>query len=499
MLQSISNNQTLNSSTILSALEALRDEERKNFSFYKPHPKQLEFHKLGKVAKDRAFFAANRSGKTEAGCTETAMHITGYYADWWEGYCYNRAVNVWIGCISAKEVRDLEMRFFEGDSKHLPWIHESLVLYANRTEHFYMILHKSGTISHVRFKTYGEGQRGWQASTVDIILLDEEPTFEIMSEASMRLMSTSADHYGMMIITATCLYQTEFVVSFTERVIDVKTEEYGQIVDKKEQIKIAPGEIINSKVYINAGWEDAPHLTEEEKQRLLEKIPLHERQARTTGVPSVGSGMVYPIMQQTITCDPFEIPDDYYICAGMDFGWKNPTAVVFLATNKKTNKTYVFAEYKQNERTPEDHKHLMTKMRIISDLVQRTPYACDPTGDNASQIDGRRLTELYKKTGMNMHLADNAVHAGTQAVLQMLQNGELIIFSTCTMLLSEMRSYSYDEKGNVKKGNDHLLDAWRYGITTGLQKAISKHLIIKPANNNYELYGNNRSTGGGYI
>lgn len=498
----INDTQTLNSSTIISALTALRDEERKVFSFYKPHSKQLEFHKLGKVAKHRAFFAANRSGKTEAGCEELSMHVTGYYPQWWEGYCYKRAITAWIGCISAKEVRDLEIRFFEGNSKNLPWIHESLVIYANRTEHFYKLLHKSGTISHLRFKTYGEGQRGWQASTVDVILLDEEPSLPIKSEASMRLMSTSPDHYGMLIITATCLYQSELVVSFTERVIDIEKEEYGEIVTKKEQVKIAPGEIINSKVYIHAGWADAPHLTEEERQRLFEEIPLPERQARTTGIPSVGSGMVYPLMQQTYICNPFEIPDNFLICAGMDFGWTHPTAVVFCAIDPKNEKKYIFAEYRQNERTPQEHQFLMQKIRSISNLILRTPYACDPSGGNASQINGQKLIELYQQIGMTMYAADNAVWPGCQKVLQMLQNGELQIFSDCTMLLSEMRSLSYDDKGNVKKGNDHLCDALRYCIVSGIEKSIFKHKIVNYSNIdliNYQYMRRRSGYGGQFV
>lgn len=44
-----------------------------------------------------------------------------------------------------------------------------------------------------------------------------------------------------------------------------------------------------------AGWKDAPWLTEDTKQKLLEDTPPHLRKARSEGIPSLGSGNVYQI------------------------------------------------------------------------------------------------------------------------------------------------------------------------------------------------------------
>lgn len=55
-----------------------------------------------------------------------------------------------------------------------------------------------------------------------------------------------------------------------------------------------------------------------------------EIEARTKGMPSIGSGMIYPVLEELITCSPFEIPDHYARIVGMDFGWTDPTALVLV-------------------------------------------------------------------------------------------------------------------------------------------------------------------------
>jgi hypothetical protein len=58
----------------------------------------------------------------------------------------------------------------------------------------------------------------------------------------------------------------------------------------------------------------------------------------------------------------------------------------------------------------------------------------------------------------------------------MLRSGELKIFNTPEMypLLREMRKYHRDEKGKVRKKDDHLCDAMRYLIMSGIKRARSK-------------------------
>jgi phage terminase large subunit-like protein len=454
-------------SSLDSFIEEQQKQDRINFLFYKPHPKHLEFHTLGKKAKERLFLAANRIGKTMCCSLEVCMHLTGYYPDWWTGHRYTRAITSWVGGVTGKEVYGiLERRYFEGTPGEEPWIHPDLVLYRNKMEHVYHVAHKAGGYSVLRFKSYEQGREAWQGERLDVCHLDEKPPLDVYTEASMRLMSTSADHHGMMLVSATCLFMDDFVLTFIQRTEKKDTGEVIQIQNKE-------GEISNSRVFLMAGWDDAAHLTHEEKERMKVSISPHELEARSKGVPSIGSGMVYPISESVITCDPFEIPDHWSFVYGMDFGWKDPTAVIFAAIDRDKDRVYIYDEYAKSELTPQIHS---------VDLIRRgcdwMPGVYDPAGRISSQKDGSRLVDLYREAGLtNLTKAENSRELGVQTVFQLMQRGKLKIFNTMTQTLRELRMYARDEKGRIKDGNDHLLDALRYVVLSGIPLAISKYLV----------------------
>ena len=85
-----------------------------------------------------------------------------------------------------------------------------------------------------------------------------------------------------------------------------------------------------------------------------------------------------------------------------------------------------------------------------------------------SQVDGTRLIEQYSDLGLLLAPAENAVEAGLYAVWERLSDGRLFVFSSLQNWLSEFRIYRRDEKGKIVKQNDHLMDATRYLILSGL-------------------------------
>ena len=458
---------------------------RINFDFYTPHPKHLEFHNLGKTAHERLFLAANRIGKTMACSLEVCMHLTGNYPDWWQGHRYDRAINVWVGGVTGQEVFGiLENRYFNGVAGEIPWIHPDLVVYSNKSEHRYQIQHVSGGVSQVRFKTYEQGRRAWQGEKCDLVHLDEEPPLNVYTEAALRLMSTGEDHHGMMLVSATCLYWSEFVQHFTTEVI----EEGGE---KKEKQRTA-GEVKNSRVFVMAGWDDAAHLSDFEKNRMKATIPEHEIEARSNGVPSIGSGMVYPISESVFTCDPFEIPQHWGRVYGLDFGWKDPTAVIFAAFDRDNDIVYFVDEYAKSELTPQVHS-----VDLIRKGCDWMPGVYDPAGRISSQKDGSKLVDLYRESGLRyLNKASNSREEGAMKVLQRMQRGKLKIFKTLSVTLKELRMYARDEDGKIKDGNDHLLDAMRYVIMSGLGLSRS-YAASEPGERAYMR--NHFSSGSGWM
>ena len=76
-------------------LSALQSEKQRRLTedrlkYYKPYPKQLEFHAAGAAHRERLLMAGNQLGKTLAGGFEAAMHATGRYPEWWAGKRFER-------------------------------------------------------------------------------------------------------------------------------------------------------------------------------------------------------------------------------------------------------------------------------------------------------------------------------------------------------------------------------------------------------------------------
>jgi hypothetical protein len=53
----------------------------------------------------------------------------------------------------------------------------------------------------------------------------------------------------------------------------------------------------------------------------------------------------------------------------------------------------------------------------------------------------------------------------------MLSTQQLRVFDTLTNWFKEVRLYRRDEKGNVVKKNDHIMDATRYNVMSGFDVA----------------------------
>jgi phage terminase large subunit-like protein len=447
-------------------LESRNIQDHINFKYYKPHEKQLEFHATGLFAKERMLRGGNRIGKSFAVSREGAMHLTGIYPDDWNGYVYTKPINMWAGGVAERELLQLK-EYYIGTLGKPGAIHPSLIVKQDLSQNLFYIQHVSGGVSRLRIKTYKQGEEAWQAETVDVIHLDEEPPPKIYSEAITRTASVSEDHHGMIMLSMTPLKgMTSLLLKFMERVI---YDDKGIEIDTR---RVASGEVHNQRVFIAATHDDAPHLSEETKQHLSSAYDPSERLARTTGVPSLGSGLIYPILEQKLVCDPFDIPDYWPRCFGMDFGWHN-TAAIFAAHDQDNDVVYLYAEYKDGHLTPQHHAAHIMKLG-----ANWMPGAYDYAGENAGQAYGENVVELYQKEGIrNWIRADKKVSEGIYKVLQRMESDKLKIFSTLRKTLAELRMYIRDDNGKVKKGDDHLMDSLRYLIMSSLPAARVKSTV----------------------
>lgn len=418
------------------------------------YPKHIAFMSAGKEFAQRAFIAANRVGKTLMGAYEMACHLTGIYPSWWKGRKFLNAVHAWAAGVSNQSTKEIQQYELLGDLGDLGtgMIPKALITKVTKKPgvadavETVCVRHASGDISQLTFKSYEQGRDSFQGTKKQVIWLDEEPKDKnIYTECLTRTMDEVTP--GIILCTFTPLFGlSDVVLSF---MADGKFPEGG--VDPANPYKYVT----------QVSWEEVPHLSEKQKQEILQSYSAHERAARTKGVPSLGSGAIYPYLEEDITCSPFKIPEWWAKAYGLDVGW-NRTAAVWGTRDPDSGVVYVYSEHYEGQQAPVLHA------QAIKARGEYITGAIDPAAGGVSQVDGKALVHLYEDAGLILEPADNSVSAGILKVGQMFETGQLKIFTTCANLLKEYRTYRRDENGRIVKKNDHAMDALRYLIMTGL-------------------------------
>lgn len=436
------------------------------------YKKHTAFFRAGAKYNERCALSANRVGKSLGiGGYELVLHATGLYPDWWDGRRFKRPIRAWAAGNTGLTVRDIIQEILLGPPPPSNFgtglIPRDLLVEKPRPKGHGVpeavdtiyVRHKTGGVSRIGLKSYKEGRESFEGTAQDIIWLDEEPPKDVYSECVTRTMTT----HGLILCTFTPLKGISAVVLMFLPGGDVKRISIdGTMVEN-----------IANRWAIMASWRDAPHLSEEEIKRMEASIPPYQLDARSKGIPALGSGRIYPIAEEEVVISDFEIPSYWPRVFSLDVGWKK-TAALWMAVDREGDICYLYSEYYQGEKEPSIHaNHIMSKGYWI-------PGVIDPAARGRSQIDGRRLMDIYNglfdpnQTGKKkLTKAINAVDSGTQEVWQRLSSGRLKVFKSLNNWLAEFRLYRRNEKGQTV-GDDHQMDNTRYLVSSGIEKAVTK-------------------------
>lgn len=416
------------------------------------YKKHMDFFAAGAFFDERLFLAANRAGKSFSGLYEDMCHVTGQYPWWWVGRRFCRPVRWWVVGPKHTKTRDVLQRWLIGQlndwgtgfipkdnivptTSGRPGTLKSgvpggldMVLVRHYTDGKY-----DGD-SCLWFKSFQEGVLAFEADEIDGAHVDEECPAEIWNSISMRTMTNNGIIFG----TETPLMgMTELLVNLHE----------------------------STEVHIvTATWDDAPHLTDEQKRKQWAKLPPHQRDARAKGIPKLGAGAVYPVDVERVFIEPFSIPKHWKRAFALDVGWGN-TAAIFGHYDEENDIIYLTGEYKMQEQPPPVHASAIKHRGYM-------PGCIDPASRGRGQADGQKLFEKYVREGLDLKKANNAVEAGIYEVWERMQEGRLFIFNTLKLTYSEFILYRRVLKSNgrteIHKENDHLMDCMRYLINSGL-------------------------------
>lgn len=463
---------------LLKIEKALKEIERRKLehkmSFFVPYPKQEEFLNMGIGKTERLFMAANRIGKTETGAFEMACHLTGEYPDWWLGRRFEHPVKAWASSDTGITTRDIVQTKLCGPygyfdkygtgmipKANVDWV-KDVSLARGVTDLFDTVLvkHKSGGKSILTFKTYEQGRKKWQGEAVDVIWFDEEPEEDIYAEGVTRLAPTRiGEDSGICYMTFTPLLGKSKVVC---RFTDEQSPDRG---------------------IVRMGLEDAQHISDEQKAKMVARYLPHEREARRTGAPLLGSGKIFTALEENILVPPFAPPAHWRYIWGGDFGIDHPFAAVLLGHDVDKDILYVMHCHRAANETILQHVAAMKP--VFQGRGLKIPFAWPQDGWQRKEFEGalKPTANIYKKHGLNtLHShatfedGTNSTWAGILEMRERMSTGRLRVFSDQTPWIEEYREYHMKD-GQIVKLRDDLMSATRVGV---MAKRFARSILWAP-------------------
>lgn len=230
---------------------------------------------------------------------------------------------------------------------------------------------------------------------------------------------------------------------------------------------------------------DNPHIPTVEIDKARQELSEDYFMQEYMGEFRKFTGLIYKDFSRSLhLLEPFDIPRGWTRYRAIDYGYQNPFACLFLATDNDDN-IYVYDEHYERGKTIEENcKEILNKTG--SQDIRLT--IIDPSVEQTSGQTGLSLREYITRSGIITVLANNDVLAGINTVTTYLKPSEingkpkLYIFKHCENLIKEIESYAWEDKREgqndkqkPKKVNDH---ACIYGNAKILM-ANGRHKLIR--------------------
>lgn len=418
-------------------------------------PKSMEFFTATKDYQNVNTFGSNRSSKSFSATFANSCWLMGGYPGWWPGRVFAKPIRSWMAGETGTLVRNNLQRYLigekgsEGQGCLIPGNLIQHVSYNGKPEGFAeraIINSKHGGQSVVEFKSYDQGSVRFASDTIDTAIFDEEPPPGIYTEMTVRTATTR----GIVCGGFTAL-------KGITPLIEHLAPEFagGERKDPKE-----------TGIYnVVIGFADIPKtvLSDDARKRIIQNSLPHEVGPRTTGIPSIGSGMVYPISEEDFVIPDIPIPDHWPRLFAIDPGFKAPTAISFYAYDADSDAIYQIGEYYVKGQP----------VAVHVDAIHRhgkwMPGIIDYAGGNIT--DGKGVVKEYRIACENPLInANKSLSVGHMGVWDRLQTQRWFVFESLRHSRYEFRQYHRDEKGRIADTPRHIMDTWRYA-ETGIQHA----------------------------
>jgi len=457
---------------------------------YDPYPFQVKFHndKSAKVGMQ----SANQIGKSLSSTAQDAIHLTGRYPDWWEGRRYDHPVRLICGGINNDKTCALLQKPLFGDpvegEKALGtgWVPKSDIGKISKkrgvadaflhvkVKHYTNGVHDG--MSQVTFLAYEMGKATWMGDTIDIFHLDEEPPMDILTQAGRGCIASG----GIIYLSYTPENGRTDVVQKVEKEWGFHRGEWKDVAGEDFSIDIE-GEIMSFKTVYTIGGKPG-HLTKEKVLEAQRTFPAYTMKMRAKGIPVLGSGLVFEYNEETIKCEPMEIPAHWPRLAAIDFGGiakkSHPSAVVYGAYDETNDIIYIYDGFKIYSGEIAD---------VSARMLSRPAWipVMWPHDGNKEVPGGSTVTKEYQGYGVNMfhthwtnppdeNKAEGTggikIEPGIVAMSNRIKDRRLRVFNTLPEWFQEYRQYHLKD-GKIVDREDDFLASTRY-LTQSIRHAI---------------------------
>jgi hypothetical protein len=209
---------------------------------------------------------------------------------------------------------------------------------------------------------------------------------------------------------------------------------------------------------INADYLENPRITAADIAEARASMSAAEFEQEYCASFNSYEGQIFAVTQENIID---QLPEGKYeILAGLDPGYRDPTAFVVIAYNIETEQFFVIDDYLEAEKTTAKHAEAI---QHLIDLHQVDSIFIDSA---AAQMAGD-LAYMYNIATIK---AKKSVLEGIAYIQTLIEQDRFKVLRHCTHTLNALDSYQWDTKESLTKEkpvhNDasHIADALRYAL-----------------------------------
>lgn len=416
---------------------------------YKPHDKQIQFHKG--LERGKLYIGGNRSGKTVGGIVEDIWWLRGEHP-------YREVPH------PPLRGRIVTVSYTEGINKIIipelaKWLPPSDLINGS-WEDSYSKAERTLTLdngSTVELMSLDQKLVKFAGTSRHFVHFDEEPSQDIYNECRLRLLDTAGSWW------------------MTMTPVEGMTWVYDDIYEPN----VVPGGRV---LVIIIDTEENPYVSRAEIEAALAGLSPEERKARKEGKFVQLGNLVFdefipkfaPVghLLEPFTEEQLFKIRDWTHYASLDHGLNNPTAWLWHAVSP-TGAIVTYDEIYDNERLVNDFALEIHERNKLPGRVAPQIYVGDPAIAQRNAQTGDSIQTAYAMAGIPLVLGNNDIKIGVDKMNRHLKAGKWAI-AGCPNLcreLSRVRWKIYESpkkrrannaREEIHKKDDHAPDSARY-------------------------------------